>query len=113
MSCDTMQTWMDRIGSSDEDTDNWLKLNTKKCPNCGVQIMKNQGCMHMTCRACKYDFCWLCLGDYRKHREETGTYLCNSFADVEKIGRANKQDESELAKIERDLKKLEFYSTRF
>ena len=38
--------------------------------------------MHMTCAQCKHEFCWLCLGDYKKHSAETGRYLCNSFEDV-------------------------------
>ena len=49
-----------------------LEKNTKKCPRCSVNIEKNEGCQHMTCRQCRYDFCWNCLGDYdvngRTHR---------------------------------------------
>ena len=39
----------------------------KTCPgkNCGAAIQKNEGCDHMTCRVCKHEFCWLCLGDWR------------------------------------------------
>lgn len=70
--------------------------------------------MHMTCGSCRYNFCWLCLGDYRKHQAETGTYLCGSQADVIKIGRSlNKEDEQDIDKLEYELKKLEFYSDRF
>lgn len=36
----------------------------------------------MTCSQCKYEFCWLCGGDYRNHSTETGRSLCNSFEDV-------------------------------
>ena len=65
-----------------DDTEVWIKLNTKNCPKCKVQIQKNQGCMHMTCSQCRYEFCWLCLGDYRNHQSETGRGLCNTFEDV-------------------------------
>lgn len=32
----------------------------KKCPNCKVWTEKNEGCNHMTCRECNYNWCWLC-----------------------------------------------------
>lgn len=84
--CDDLVKWLQRINQTEDDTEVWLKLNTKPCPKCKVQIQKNQGCMHMTCSQCRYEFCWLCMGDYRNHTKETGTYLCNSYQDVEKAG---------------------------
>lgn len=51
------------------------------------------------------------MGDYRNHQKETGSYLCNSFEDVKKIGRAKEMDD--VAMIERELKRLDHYKTRF
>lgn len=45
----------------------WKMQNTKPCPKCGVRIEKNNGCDHIKCVACKYEFCWECLGAHN-HR---------------------------------------------
>jgi hypothetical protein len=45
----------------DEKFDNWKKSKrVKRCPNCKYFIEKNEGCNHMTCRNCKYEWCWIC-----------------------------------------------------
>ena len=66
----------------------------------------------MTCSQCRYEFCWLCMGDYRNHQAETGRYLGNSFEDVKAAGRETK-DMTDAAKIERELKRLDHYKTRY
>lgn len=38
--------------------DEYLSQNTKKCPKCSLSIEKNEGCDHMTCDNCRYEFCW-------------------------------------------------------
>merc|ERR1712070_445540 len=42
------------------------------CPNCGVMIQKNGGCPHMNCGACKYEFCWMCMGHYKGYKHDPG-----------------------------------------
>lgn len=41
--------------------------NVKTCPKCGFYIKKSAGCNHMTCanKSCKFEFCWICLAEYR------------------------------------------------
>jgi ariadne-1 len=74
--CEDIEAWKD-----------WLKANAKPCPKCKAPISKKQGCMHMTCPQCKYEWCWLCEGDYKKHQDETGIFLCSTYDNVKKIGR--------------------------
>lgn len=35
----------------------------KFCPVCFVKISRTEGCNHMTCTYCKYDWCWVCNGE--------------------------------------------------
>ena len=32
----------------------------KRCPNCKFWTEKNEGCNHMTCSQCKFQWCWVC-----------------------------------------------------
>lgn len=34
------------------------------CPNCNAHIEKSEGCNHMTCYYCEFQFCWICGGTY-------------------------------------------------
>ena len=49
--------------------EHYLLKNTKNCPGCGVNIEKNEGCDHMTCKKCQFEFCWLCLANYAPIRK--------------------------------------------
>eukprot|EP01125_Pyxidicula_operculata_P012905 TRINITY_DN4250_c0_g1_i1.p1 TRINITY_DN4250_c0_g1~~TRINITY_DN4250_c0_g1_i1.p1 ORF type:complete len:337 (+),score=43.48 TRINITY_DN4250_c0_g1_i1:64-1074(+) len=51
-------------GKENEESEQWKRNNTKQCPKCQVHIEKNQGCSHMRCYSCQYEFCWICLGKY-------------------------------------------------
>ncbi len=39
--CDGLTMWTDRIGSGENDSENWMKINTKPCPKCKSPIEKN------------------------------------------------------------------------
>jgi len=54
----------------------WLSVNSKKCPQCSTYIQRNGGCSHMTCRACKYEWCWLCMGKYMGKYTTTDVCPC-------------------------------------
>jgi hypothetical protein len=65
----------------------WLRQNTKQCPQCQVNIQKNDGCNHMTCTSCRHEFCWQCLAQWRNQgqvgynefkRTHEGFYTCNA-----------------------------------
>lgn len=62
-SCSQLSEWTDKCNSESE-TANWILANTKKCPKCSARIEKNQGCNHIACKMCKYEFCWICMGMY-------------------------------------------------
>ncbi len=60
ITCIQLNSWLER-DKNEGQTMNWIVVNTKKCPNCRNPIEKNQGCRHMKCKSCSYDFCWDCM----------------------------------------------------
>ena len=60
--CPALAEWAEKCQNESE-TANWILANTKRCPKCQTRIEKNQGCNHMSCSQCKYEFCWMCMGE--------------------------------------------------
>ncbi|ORY56900.1 uncharacterized protein BCR38DRAFT_355178, partial [Pseudomassariella vexata] len=42
-----------------------VQKTTKPCPGCGWAIEKNEGCAHMTCAKCEFEFCYDCGASHR------------------------------------------------
>jgi hypothetical protein len=40
---------------------------TKPCPSCSEPFEKLGGCPHITCSACRWEWCWTCLKPWRGH----------------------------------------------
>ncbi|KAK5084956.1 hypothetical protein LTR70_002131 [Exophiala xenobiotica] len=74
--CSLVKQWLKKC-EDDSETSNWISANTKECPKCNSTIEKNGGCNHMTCRKCKHEFCWMCMGPWAEHG--TSWYNCNRF----------------------------------
>ena len=98
-SCETYSKWTKKVatelkhlqadgaasgaeGGSSIDIANalWLTANCKRCPRCQTPIEKDEGCNHMACRKCRYEFCWICMQNWSLHSNSTGGYFqCNRF----------------------------------
>ena len=75
----------------------WMAQNSRPCPQCGVNIEKNDGCNHMTCHHCKHDFCWICMGPWSMHGENTGGYFqCNRYEDQQALNTLREEKQSQL-----------------
>ena len=45
----------------DKDFEEWRSHKVvKRCPCCRMWTEKNEGCNHMTCIECRFQWCWLC-----------------------------------------------------
>uniref|UniRef100_A0A7S1YGL0 RBR-type E3 ubiquitin transferase n=1 Tax=Grammatophora oceanica TaxID=210454 RepID=A0A7S1YGL0_9STRA len=105
--CKELAKWLEKCRNESE-TANWILANTKPCPKCSSRIEKNQGCNHMTCQRCRYEFCWICMGDWTEHGANTGGYYkCNKF-DPNDDG-----DQSDAAKAKRELDRYLHYYKRY
>ncbi|XP_073992542.1 ankyrin repeat and IBR domain-containing protein 1-like isoform X3 [Rhodnius prolixus] len=95
----------------------WLVTYCKLCPNCSSPIQKSDGCNHIKCLKCKFDFCWVCLESWKKHSSATGGYFrCNRFEAVNKADQMQSALITE-AKIRKqqssELSRFMHYYTRF
>ena len=104
--CDMVEFWENKTKNEGENA-KWLVVNTKQCPNCHKYIEKNQGCNHMTCRknvgGCGYEFCWICLGEWKPHG--SSYYECKKYNPTE----VDKQKEKMRQNIKYELERYANY----
>eukprot|EP00638_Chattonella_subsalsa_P015431 CAMPEP_0117848098 /NCGR_PEP_ID=MMETSP0949-20121206/20196_1 /TAXON_ID=44440 /ORGANISM="Chattonella subsalsa, Strain CCMP2191" /LENGTH=470 /DNA_ID=CAMNT_0005694849 /DNA_START=125 /DNA_END=1536 /DNA_ORIENTATION=- len=105
--CKELARWKEKCQNESE-TANWILANTKRCPKCSTRIEKNQGCNHMTCRQCKEEFCWICMGPWSEHGANTGGYYkCNRFE-----SKASPED-NDAARAKAELDRYLHYYQRY
>ncbi|CCL98184.1 uncharacterized protein FIBRA_00178 [Fibroporia radiculosa] len=97
--CAVARMWLQKC-RDDSETANWIKSNTKECSKCQSTIEKNGGCNHMTCKKCKYEFCWVCMGPWSEHG--TSWYNCNRYDEKASVDARDAQSKSR-ASLERYL----------
>ncbi|XP_060680901.1 ankyrin repeat and IBR domain-containing protein 1 isoform X1 [Hemiscyllium ocellatum] len=128
--CPTWKSWLQKItemkpeelagvNEAFEDAANclWLLSNSKPCANCKSPIQKNEGCNHMQCAKCKYDFCWICLEEWKKHSSSTGGYYrCTRYEVIQQVEEQSKEMTAEAEKKHKKFQELDrfmHYYTRF
>ncbi|XP_077599849.1 ankyrin repeat and IBR domain-containing protein 1-like isoform X2 [Stigmatopora nigra] len=128
--CHTWRKWLQKVtemkpeqlagvGEAYEDAANclWLLTNSKPCANCKSPIQKNEGCNHMQCAKCKYDFCWICLEEWKKHSSSTGGYYrCTRYEVIQQLEEQSKEMTVEAEKKHKSFQELDrfmHYYTRF
>ncbi|KAF0296934.1 putative E3 ubiquitin-protein ligase ariadne-2 [Amphibalanus amphitrite] len=103
--CETVKKWLTKC-ADDSETANYISANTKDCPKCHICIEKNGGCNHMQCFSCKFEFCWMCLGNWKNHGSEY--YECSRYKENPNIA-----SDSAHAKAREALKKYLHYYERW
>ena len=62
----------------DKEFEEWRSHKiVKRCPYCRMWTEKNEGCNHMTCVECKFQWCWLCKKPYNYNHFSEGS--CNGL----------------------------------
>lgn len=98
--CNVANAWVKKAKKESENL-NWVLAHTKECPKCSVNIEKNGGCNHMVCSSCKYEFCWICEGEWAPHGNSY--YQCTMYKNDDDKNKSGKED------YKKTLKRYTFY----
>jgi len=71
LTCEQYDSRRDHGDPDFQQTQEWIRDNTKPCPGCQQNIQKGEHCFHMTCANCNFEFCWVCLADWRNIKSRT------------------------------------------
>ena len=81
----------------------WKKNKViKKCPRCKIYTEKNEGCNHMTCSNCQYQWCWLCEEKYNYGHYNQGKCKGLQFVKADNIDGAIRRIEPRYFQNERN-----------
>lgn len=109
--CIITNEWIKKARVESENL-NWVLSHTKECPKCSVNIEKDGGCNHMVCSSCKYEFCWICEGDWAPHGNSF--YQCTLYKnDDNNNNNNNSTNTNSITDINKSLKKYTFYYKMF
>lgn len=103
--CVIAKAWLKKC-RDDSETSNWIAANTQECNKCHSTIEKNGGCNHMTCKKCKHEFCWICMGDWSLHGNSY--YNCSRYNESDAMTARTEQDRSRA-----QLKRYLHYYNRY
>ena len=85
----------------EEEFMDWKKgKRVKRCPRCKIYTEKNEGCNHMTCTSCKYQWCWLCEGEYKYGHYDSGGCKGFQFTKADNLEEAKKIGRDSLSLLD-------------
>lgn len=121
INCGLLGDWKEQTDEDNEQdaaTKLYLKSQSKPCPKCGAACMLAGGCNWVTCQACRYGFCFLCMGGVDCHEFPAGyghPIQCDSIEDVKKKGRLDKMYDpsADVETMERLKAHLEKFATKY
>ena len=108
-SCELWRQWKEEVTEEARKTvkqatsDAWVAKHSKPCPNCQVPIQRSDGCNHMACSKCYYEFCWVCLGKWAS----CGYFMCYQLQVAQNAEkRLNRTKEVTAERVKRTKSKL-------